>query len=463
VARPQHFGWFLSRGFGPHGWGHPYYDWNYPWHRPGLYQQSVRALEQAGFDLVIIEDALSLGNADTLDLRIRSAYGGPKHDPLMLAPYLFDVTEHIGIAPTVNPLAYSPYQAARQFATLQHLSDYRFGINVVTDVGSSRHFGVPPLDHDGAYDRAEEWLAAVQRLWHSWGPDALVQDAATGHFADGSKLDAFEHRGAHYSFDGPLNALPFTPPKRHFSRENGALGVESDGSAEGVSGDPIVVSPGGSPRGLAFAGANSQVQLALASLDVATIRAYRAKVHAAALAHGRSPADIDILFVFKPIVAASREEAQRIVDASAHPDDAALLQIAAGQSSDLETDLTGLDLDRPVDPAIFGDHVSRGTIKGLLGGYDSFADATLRQMLTAKARLGRISDRAGYVGTADEIADFIEELGTEADNDGIIFSGDLHPVTIHRYLDELVPILRRRGLLRTTYGTGGLRANLQDF
>ncbi|MFB2584833.1 LLM class flavin-dependent oxidoreductase [Herbiconiux liukaitaii] len=457
MAHPQHFGWFLSRGFGPHGWGHPYYDWNHPWHRPELYQQSVRTLEQAGFDLVIIEDALSLGNADTLDLRIRSAYGGPKHDPLLLAPYLFDVTQHIGIAPTVNPLAYAPYQAARQFATLQHLSDHRFGINVVTDVGSSRHFGVPPLDHDGAYDRAEEWLGAVQRLWHSWGEGALVQDAATGHFADGSKLDAFEHRGEHYRFDGPLNALPFP------ELGGGSGAADGSRSPEASSGDPIVVSPGGSPRGLSFAGTNSQVQLALASLDVETIRAYRARVHEAAIAHGRSPADIDILFVFKPIVVSSPEEAQRLVDASAHPDDAALLQIAAGQSSDLETDLTALDLDRPVDPAIFGDHVSRGSIKGLLGGFDSFADATLRELLTAKARLGRISERAGYVGTAEEIADFIQEIGDETENDGFIFSGDLHPVTIHRMLDELVPILRRRGILRTTYGTGGLRANLRDF
>jgi len=456
VSRPQHFGWFLSRGFGPHGWGHPYYDWDYTWHRPELYQQSVRALEQAGFDLVIIEDALSLGNADTLDLRIRSAYGGPKHDPLLLAPYLFDVTQHIGIAPTVNPLAYSPYQAARQFATLQHLSDYRFGINVVTDVGSSRHFGVEPVDHDGAYDRAEEWLGAVQRLWHSWGPDALVADAATGHFADGSKLDAFQHRGANYSFDGPLNALPFpTLPAQDHS-------VESRGG-EATSGDPIVVSPGGSPRGLAFAGTNSQVQLALASLDIETIRAYRAKVLDAAAAHGRTAADIDILFVFKPIITASREEADRIVEASAHPSDADLLVVAAGQSSDLETDLTGLDLDKPIDPAIFGDHVSRGSIKGLLGKFDSFADATLREILTAKARLGRISTRSGYVGTAEEIADFIQELGDDADNDGFIFSGDLHPVTIHRMLDELVPILRRRGILRRTYGNGGLRGNLRDF
>ncbi|WP_368497800.1 LLM class flavin-dependent oxidoreductase [Herbiconiux sp. A18JL235] len=446
MARPQHFGWFLSRGFGPHGWGHPYLDWDYRWAGPELYQQSVRTLEQAGFDLVIIEDALSLGNASTLDLRIRSAYGGPKHDPLLLAPYLFDVTQHIGIAPTVNPLAYSPYQAARQFATLQHLSDSRFGINVVTDVGSSRHFGVDPLDHDGAYDRAEEWLGAIKRLWGSWGAEGLVADASTGHFADGSKLDAFSHRGEHFSFDGPLNALPF-----------------GGGGSEALSGDPIVVSPGGSPRGLGFAGANSQVQLALASLDVDTVRAYRAKVLAAAAAAGRGPADIDVLFVFKPIVVSSTEEAQRLVDASEHPSDETLQAIALGQSSDLETDLTGLDLDRPLDPAIFGDHVSRGTIKGLLGRFESFDDVPLRDLLTAKAKLGRISSREGYVGTADEIADFIEEIGDDADNDGFIFSGDLHPVTVHRMLDELVPVLRRRGILRRSYGGGGLRGNLRDF
>jgi alkanesulfonate monooxygenase SsuD/methylene tetrahydromethanopterin reductase-like flavin-dependent oxidoreductase (luciferase family) len=67
------------------------------------------------------------------------------------------------------------------------------------------------------------------------------------------------------------------------------------------------------------------------------------------------------------------------------------------------------------------------------------------------------------VGTADEVADFVERLGDEADNDGFIFSGDLHPVTIHRTLDELVPILRRRGVLRRDHPTGGARAALREF
>ena len=446
MSKPQHFGWFLARGFGPHGWGHPYLDWNYRWTAPELYQQSARELEQAGFDLLIIEDAPSLGNASTIDLRIRQAFGGPKHDPLLLAPYLFGATQHLGIAPTVNPAAYLPYTAARQFASLQHLSGHRLALNVVTDTGSARHFGsAPPLSHDGAYDRAEEWLGGIKQLWNSWGDGALLADPGVdgglGRYADGSRLTAVQHRGEYFEFDGPLNAIPFT------------------------DGEPVIVSPGGSGRGLGFAGANSDVQLALAPLDTESIRAYRAKIHAAAVERGRTPSDITILFAIQPVLVASPEEADRLVAASAHPDDAAIRLIAERQSSDLETDLTALDFEKPLDLSVFGDHVSRGSIARLLGKDDP-ATTPLRVLLARQARLGRLSDGSGFVGTADEFADLIERLGDDADNDGVLLWGDLHPVTVHRLLDELVPILRRRGILRTEFASasgGGLRANLADF
>jgi FMN-dependent oxidoreductase (nitrilotriacetate monooxygenase family) len=439
VSKLQHFGWFLARGFGPHGWGHPYLDWNYRWTEPKLYQQAIRELEQAGFDLLIIEDAPSLGNASTIDLRVRQAFGGPKLDPLLLAPYLFAATSNIGVAPTVNPAAYLPYTAARQFATLQHLSSDRLALNVVTDTGSARHFGdQPALSHDAAYDRAEEWLSGLRELWGSWGEGALVADPAKGRYADGSKLTAVQHRGEYFAFDGPLNTIPFS------------------------DGEPVIVSPGGSGRGLGFAGANSDVQLALAPLDVESIRSYRARIHEAAIARGRNPSDITIMFAIQPVLVSSAEEADRLVAASAHPDDAAILTIAERQSSDLETDLTALDFDKPLDLGIFGDHVSQGSIKRLLGGFDP-ATTPVRTLLAKQARLGRISDGTGFVGTAGELADLIENLGESADNDGVLLWGDLHPVTVHRVLDELVPILRRRGVLRTEFGGGGLRANLRDF
>lgn len=441
MSKPQHFGWFLSRGFGPHGWARPYYEWNYNWQQPDLYQQSARELEQAGFDFVLIEDALSIGiTPETLDLRVRKAYGGPKHDPWTLAPYLFAATKHLGVIPTANPAAYPPYLAARQFASLQHLSSSRLGINVVTDVGSAHHFGTDRLPHDQAYDRAQEWLDALRLLWHSWEDGALIADPVTQIYAEGSKITAPQHRGKYFSFDGPLNAEPLP------------------------NGDPVIASPGGSPRGIDFAGANSQIQLALSNLDVDSIRAYRERVRTAAAAAGRDISDIKTFFVIKPIIVSSAEEADRVVEASLHPDEGVLREVAEAWSSDLETDLTSLDLDRPLDTGIFGDHVSKGTIKGLLGRFDSFDEVPLRDILIGKARLGRVTDgKGGTVGTADEFADVIQALGDDADNDGLIFSGDLHPVTIHRALDELVPILRRRGILRTDFTSGGLAANLGEF
>lgn len=437
MSRPQHFGWFLARGFGPQGWGYPSVDWDYDWTRPEVYQESARTLEQAGFDLVIIEDAPSLGSADTIDLRVRHAFGGPKHDPLLLAPYLFQATRHLGVVPTVNPAAVLPYTAARQLATLQHLSGHRLGVNVVTDTGSARHFSdAAQLGHDEAYDRAEEWLEGIRALWRSWDDGALVADRDTWVYADGARLEAVRHRGRHFAFDGPLNAVPFT------------------------DGEPTIVSPGGSGRGLGFAGAHSDVQLALAPLHEASVRAYRARIHDAAVAAGRAASDVKVLFAIQPIITSSPEEADRIVAASKDPDDAALQQIARKQSSDLETDLTSLDLDRPLDPSIFGAHVSRGSIQRLLG--DRGDDAPLRAHLTALARAGRISDRTGFVGTAEEFADLIEELG-DWGNDGVLLWGDFHPVSLHRTLDELVPVLRRRGILRREYVDGGLQANLNAF
>lgn len=435
MAELQHFGYFFSRGFGPQAWGRSDWDWGHDWTKPELYQQSVRALEQAGMDLVIAEDAISLGNPSTLDLRIRQAYGGPKHDPLLLAPYLFAATSHIGIAPTVNAGFTPPYLAARQFATLAHLSGSRLGINVVTDTGSARHAGLSPLPHDQAYDRAEEWIGLLRRLWRSWGSDGYVGDPSDWSFANGEALDAFHHEGEYFTADGPLNALP-------------------------LDSDPVVVSPGGSGRGLAFAGTHSDVQLALAPLSASAVRDYRARVVSAAAASGRAAAGLRILFVLKPEIVSSPEEADRIVSASTHPSDDDLRTAAIAWSSDSETDLLALDLDSPIPAGTFGDHVSAGTIRGLVG---DTPDAPLRTLLERKARKGRVSAREGFVGTADEFADFIEELGADADNDGIIFSGDLHPAQVYRMFGDLVPVLRRRGLLRREYGAGGIRQNLFDF
>ena len=364
-----------------------------------------------------------------MDLRVREAYGGPKHDPWALAPFIFAATARLQVIPTINPASMPPYTAARFFSSLHQLSRGRLGLNVVTDVGSAHHFGQSRLSHDAAYDRAEEWLASLKELWGSWGEGALIEDAATGVFADGSRITASRHDGEYYSFEGPLNAAPFN------------------------DGGPVIASPGGSGRGLQFAGAHSDIQLALAPLTPERLAAHREKVRAAAVAEGREADAIKALFVFKPLIVGSASEADRLVEESYAPTDEALKVTARGWSSDLETDLTALPLDEPLKPEDFGEHVSEGSLKSLKGDVDSLYEVPLRDILAAKARLGRIGDGVAgtvgspTVGTAGEVADFIEMLGEEAGIDGLLFSGDLHPVTLHRTLDELVPQLRRRGIL----------------
>ncbi|MEB3067411.1 hypothetical protein, partial [Parvimonas micra] len=89
-------------------------------------------------------------------------------------------------------------------------------------------------------------------------------------------------------------------------------------------------------------------------------------------------------------------------------------------------------------------HVSQGSIRRLVGAHE-VETTPLRTILAAHARLGRLTDGSGFVGTAEEFAERIEELG-DWGNDGVLLWGDLHPVSVQRTLGELVPILRRRGI-----------------
>jgi alkanesulfonate monooxygenase SsuD/methylene tetrahydromethanopterin reductase-like flavin-dependent oxidoreductase (luciferase family) len=314
---------------------------------PDLYQQSARELEQAGFDF-LIEDAPSLGSPATIDLRVRHAFGGPKHDPLLLAPYLFQATTAPRRHPDGQPRRVPAVHGRAPVRDAAALSGDRLGLNVVTDTGSARHFGdAPALGHDAAYDRAEEWLAGIRALWASWGEGALVRDASSGVYADGTRLDATEHRGAHFAFDGPLNAIPFDE-----------VGL----------GEPVIASPGGSGRGLAFAGrtptSSSRWRLSTSRACAPTARDPRRRRRARA-----APRRHPIMFAIQPVIVSSSEEADRLVAASAHPDEV-LRQIAQRQSSDLETDLTTLDLDEPPD-AFFAEHVSQGSLRRLTGDRDA--------------------------------------------------------------------------------------------
>ncbi|MFJ6537636.1 NtaA/DmoA family FMN-dependent monooxygenase [Paenarthrobacter sp. NPDC091711] len=429
-----HFGWFVGHGFGVQGWGTPGYGLGYDWKKPALYQEAVRAFERSGLDLFIIEDSLTVPDTygGTAEVSLAHASFAPKHDPLALVPYLLSATEHLGIVPTVSASFYPPFTAARLLATLQHFSEGQLGWNVVTSGSdlAAQNYGLDQqIEHDLRYEKAEEFVDVVRRLWRSWEPGAVLEDVDAGVFADHSKVHPINHQGDFFKVRGPLNTAPLPE-------------------------EPVLVQAGASPRGKAFAGGNADVAIALAR-GVDGMKSYRDSIRAEAVKAGRNPDDVKVLFVLKPTVVGSPAEAEELRaqrrELTQRDIDSQLNSISYLSVIDFKQ----FDLDAPLP------ELSTNSNQGTLEHFAKAAPpgSTLRQIL--QARSGGAGD--SIIGTAGEIADYLESTGSEVGGDGFLFSGFVDPVTVHSVLDKLTPELRRRGLLRKSYGNGGFRQNLLDF
>jgi FMN-dependent oxidoreductase (nitrilotriacetate monooxygenase family) len=429
-----HFGWFLGAGFGVQGWGDPTYGIGYDWKQPQVYQDAARQFEASGFDLFIIEDGVAVPDTygGSAEVNLAAARFVPKHDPLPLVPYLLSATSDLGIVPTLSASFYEPFTAARLLSTLQHFAHGRLGFNVVTSGSdlAAQNYGLDKqVEHDLRYDRADEWVDVVRQLWRSWDRDAIVEDVERGVYADFTKVRTIDHDGRFFRVRGPLNTAP---------------------AAE----EPVMVQAGASGRGRDFAGKNSDVILALSS-TAERMREYRDSIRQVALAHGRDPDAVKVLFVVNPVVTANAEETATVKAARAELTQAAIDEQLQSISYLSGVDFKRFDLDAPLP------ELTTNSNQGTLDNFVKSAPAgsTLREILQARAR----KDGLAIVGTADEIADHLGELGDAVGGDGFLFTGQVHPANVHRTLDTLVPALRRRGLIRTGFGGGGLRQNLLEF
>ncbi|AAT89516.1 dibenzothiophene desulfurization enzyme [Leifsonia xyli subsp. xyli] len=430
----MHFGWFLGAGFGVQGWGDPTYGIGYDWRQPTVYQEAARAFEGAGFDLFIVEDGVAVPDTygGTAEVNLAAARFVPKHDPLPLVPSLLSATSRLGVVLTLSASFTDPFTAARLLSTLQHFAGGRLGFNVVTSGSdlAAQNYGLDKqVEPDLRYDRAYEWVEVVRKLWRSWEPDAIVEDAATGVYADFRKVHPIHHEGRFFTVRGPLNTAP---------------------AAE----EPVMVQAGASGRGRDFAGKNSDVVLALASTPE-RMREHRDSIRRVATENGRDADAITVLFVVQPILTANAEETASVRAARSELTKAAIDEQLQSISYLTGVDFKRFDLDAPL-PEITTNS-NRGTLDNFLSSAP--AGSTLREILRKRAN----EDGLALIGTADEVADHLGELGEAVGGDGFLFTGQVHPANVHRTLDPLVPALRRRGLLRTELGDGGLRQNLADF
>jgi FMN-dependent oxidoreductase (nitrilotriacetate monooxygenase family) len=411
--------------------GHHEAAWRHPQSVPelsmdiGYYQQLALRAEREKLDAIFFADSPSLAESGHEGLRIR-------FEPITWLAAIAAVTQRIGLIATASTTYSEPYNLARSFSALDHLSKGRAGWNIVTTsmAAAAANFGLDK--HPSASDRyaqAEEFVQVVGDLWDSWEDDALVLDKTAGVFADSDKVHAINHVGTHYKVKGPFNS-PRSPQGR-----------------------PVQVQAGSSEDGRDFASRHAEaIFTAHQTLQSAT--EFANDIRARAKAAGRDPRQLKILPGISPYIGSTEAEAQRKFD---ELNELVLPHISLGQLRRLlGVDLTGQDLDAPFPRHL----INFDSSESQSSRFKLIIDIVDREKPTLRKLINRLAGARGHwvpVGTPVQIADLIEQWFRSGAADGFNVMPPAFPEGFEVFLDEVLPILRKRGLFRSEYSGSTLR------
>ena len=402
----------------------------------------ARTAERARFDFLFLAEGLRLREQNGLiyDLDV---VGRP--DTFTILAALAAVTERIGLTGTINSTFNEPYEVARQFASLDHLSAGRAGWNVVTswDAFTGENFrrgGFLPQDQ--RYTRAREFLAATRVLFDSWRGDEVVADADAGTFLADPDAGRFAVRSTQFDVAGRFD-VPRSPQGR-----------------------PVVLQAGDSEEGREFAAAEADAIFSRHStLDAG--RAFYADVKGRLGRHGRGPDDLKIMpaatFALGDTDAEAREKAyavrrQQVSGATA-------LRFAEQLWN---RDLSDRDPDGPLpaeDPAVGEDLISKGRASVRMYR-DPVATANEWRALAEAKKLSlrevviEQTGRQTFVGTPATVAATMDEFVQTGAADGFVLVPHITPGGLDEFADTVVPLLQERGSFRTEYTGTTLREHL---
>lgn len=418
-------------GFNPAAWRHPEADVHGA-NKIDHLLNVAKISEAAKFDFMFLADspAAAIGDADAL---ARSPTKMNRFEPLSLISALSVLTEKLGFVATASTSYYEPYNIARIFASIDHLSGGRACWNVVTsdhdETGYNFGFeGLPP--HAERYERGAEFVDVVFGLWDSFEPDALVLDKANGLYHDKEKLHTLNHKGKHFQVRGPLNI------------------------AASPQGRPVIAQAGGSEAGMELAARTAEIVFSLAS-NLERNKAFADNIKGRMAKYGRSTHDLKLMPGLVVNVGETKAEAQAKVDFlidNLHPD---VGRWMLGEF--LEADLSGVALDQP-----FPLDRLPAEPKGSKAMFEWLRDFimeghTVGELIRFYAEK---STGNGITGTPTEIADFMEEWFQAGAADGFILMLPTLPASLNDFVKLVLPELRRRGLFREEYEGNTLRENL---
>ena len=421
-ARQMHIGVFAV-GNGNHVAG---------WRHPGAaksgddvanYVDIARRAENAAMDLVFLADNVRC------DLNDHPGFAS-RIEPFTTLSAVAMLTNRIGLVASGSTSYTEPYNLARLVASLDHISGGRAGWNLVTTNTpvSAENFGAEFVPHDERYEIAAEYIDVVRGLWDSWEPDATVMEVDSGRFADHEKVHVLGHRGKYFSVRGPLN-LSRCP-----------------------QGQPVIFQAGSSRRGQAFAARHADVVLGV-QIDFERARHFYASLKRDVGANGRDPAHCKILPGFLPVVGDTEDEAKAKLDTLAsYVDESVGFRTMTDR---IGADFSQHPLDGPI-PDLPPSTEVQGYARMMLTP-EYCANHTLRDLYN------NFAVSRGYLiscGTAQQIADTMEEWFTGGACDGFVVAPAHFPEALDDFTRGVLPVLRERGLFRTEYSGPTLRDHL---
>jgi FMN-dependent oxidoreductase (nitrilotriacetate monooxygenase family) len=408
----------------------------------GSFAHFARAAERGRFDFLFLAEGLRLREQNGLiyDLDV---VGRP--DTFTILAALAAVTDRLGLAGTINSTFNEPYEVARQFASLDHLSAGRAAWNVVTswDAFTGENFrrgGFLPQDQ--RYERARTFLQATWELFDSWTGAEIVADRDAGVFLTPPSAGQFRHQDAHFDISGR-----FTVPRS-------------------PQGRPVIFQAGDSDPGREFAASSADAIFSrYSTYDEG--RAFYRDVKGRLARYGRRPEQLLILPAATFVLGDTEADAQE----RAH---VVRRQQVSGQTAIrfLEQvwnrDLSSYDPDGPlpeVDP-VLGEHTVAQGRASVRMHRDPLAVARQWRELAGARKLSirelmiEVTGRQSFVGTPVSVADTMQRYVRDEVSDGFILVPHITPGGLDGFVDTVVPILQERGVLRTEYTGPTLRHHL---
>ena len=412
-----------------HGlWTHPR-DQSHRFHELSYWTELAKTLEQGLFDGLFIADITGVYDVyqNGIDLTLKESIQLPSHDPSTLVSAMAAVTQHLGFGVTVNLSYENPYQFARRFASLDHLTQGRIGWNIVTGYldSAERLVGQKGLkEHDLRYAQAEEFLELCYKFWEgSWENDAVLKDKAQRIFTDPAKVHAIQHQGQFYQSQGVFQVSP--SPQR----------------------TPVLYQAGASPRGLAFATQHAE-GIFIGGDRPEKIKQQVDKIRALAVAQGRDANNVKI-FVGITVVTAK-------TDALAQEKLAEYIRYASPEAGLAHySSSVGIDLSKFADD----EAIPYQKTNSIASVNQKFKEQTItRNDLKAQHVLGgRYPLIIGSgAAVAEQLIQWIDETGI----DGFNLTRTVAPESHQDFIHYVIPELQQRGRYKTSYSEGSLRHKL---